>query len=311
MWTRRMPVAVLIATLLSGCSYEGPWLQVWWGDVDAQADPVTFEAGDASAIAGLVFEHPLGDDTAHGIVLTGSWAPASCDIYTDHMRELDALRTEAEGIPLDADGAAWVCERLAGLALEAYGGDGGHRSVHALVGAGAFADPRIAPAPQDLALAADGTLDSDSLPGLGTYVARVLEWGDPQLPETDDEGADRCTAAVLAAWAVPESTAGDGVHAGAFRRYDHRYTAEPAVARTGGDPATVGYSTEGWASPMSGDATTLATVFTDAPAIAGSSYPQMVAGTDGESIVLEPCPTAAGAVGWSFPELSATAEAER
>ena len=217
MKTTRIAAAALLATAAPGCSFEGPWLQTWWGDLAAETEVAAFEAGASSALAGLVFEQSLGDATGTGVVLLGSWAPASCDVYVDHMRELDALRASADGIALDADGAAWICERLDGLAREAYGGGGDHRAVHALVGAGLGDDPRLAPASADLTLDGDGVLDPASLPGVGEYVGRVLEWGAAQLPGAGDEPGGRCTAAVLGAWAEDGAVAADGVGAGAFR----------------------------------------------------------------------------------------------
>jgi len=311
MKTTRIAAAALLATAAPGCSFEGPWLQTWWGDLAAETEVAAFEAGASSALAGLVFEQSLGDATGTGVVLLGSWAPASCDVYVDHMRELDALRASADGIALDADGAAWICERLDGLAREAYGGGGDHRAVHALVGAGLGDDPRLAPASADLTLDGDGVLDPASLPGVGEYVGRVLEWGAAQLPGAGDEPGGRCTAAVLGAWAEDGAVAADGVGAGAFRVYQHRFLGEETVARSGADPAAVGCATEGWASAVDGDATAAATVFTDAPAIAGSEYAQMVAGTRGESIPLTPCEGAAAFSHWAFPELAATAGADR
>jgi len=311
MKTTRIAVAALIMTAGSGCSFEGPWLQTWWGDLAGEAETASFQAGDSSALAGLAFDRLVGDEVGTGVVLLGSWAPGSCDIHTDHMRELDALRTAAAGVALDADGAAWICERLDGLARESYGGEGDHRAVHAVVGPGEPEGARLVPAPAEIALDQDGALDPATLPGAGEYVARVLEWGAPQLPGAGDEPGGRCTAAVLGAWAEEGATAADGVRAGAFRVYHHRFLGEENVAQAGAEAAPVGFATEGWSGAATGGASTVATIFTDAPAIAGSTFPQMVAGTRGDAVDLAPCDAAAAYGDWAFPELEPAAEGAR
>jgi hypothetical protein len=292
----------LCVIALSGCSFEGPWLQVWWGDLASESEPATFEAGEAATSAGLVFDQPVGDETATIIVLLGSWAPGSCDIHVDYMREVETVRNSVTTDDMNADGAAWICEQLAGLAREAYGELGDHRAVHALVGPGAPAGAQLRPAGDDLTLDETGLLDLTSIPQAGTYVARVLEWGSPQLPNAEDEPAGRCTAAVLGAWAEDGAIPADGVTAGAFRRYEHRHTGDPTVARASGDPSPVGFATEGWGTD---DVTVAATVFTDAPAIPGSEFAQMVVGTEGTPIPLEACPAAAATYYWAFPEFIA------
>jgi hypothetical protein len=304
MMIMRTALMGLAISALTGCSFEGPWLQTWWGDLAAEDPQVSFEVGSASALRGLAFEQALPDGTSGtGVVLVGSWAPASCDTYVDHMRELDALRDAAADVPLDADSAAWICERLQGLALETYGDTGDHRAVHIVVGSGMDGEDRLAPASEDVALDELGALDLTTVPGTGTFAARVLEWGSPQLPDMGVDASGRCTGAVLGAWASEDATAADGVVAGAFRVYSHRFQSGETVPQTGGEPAPVGLATEDWANAAEGGASAAVTVFTDAPAIAGNTFPQMAAGTRGETVPLAACDAAATYSGWAFPEL--------
>lgn len=202
----RSLLAVPLCCALWSCDAGVGNLHTYWGP-DGTLDGLTaLTQGQGLAVRGLVTRTLLPQDDPLQfleVVLVEAETPVTCSMYGAWLEEVEGLQAYAVEVfaqPVDDRPEAWesyLCQELAGAALDIFGGDGSYRALHALMNStGSGPDGDL------FRPASPGGSTSDYLGGnlaasqAGRYVGRLYERGKhangvlPSSADTSFEATD-------------------------------------------------------------------------------------------------------------------------
>ncbi len=341
----RLSLAISLSLVLSclpSCAPEstvlGSW---WWPAIDPAHD---LDGGYGVRVRGYatrVSTDTLPSRDYLGLMFVSSDSPTSCSAYAGYLSslaetqrwfdEVTSPEVSSDERPSNAQILGYVCQSIAEASLEAFGGDGSYRALHAIMDlsdGGPLATGEFGAAPKGAAAAQFGGAE---LLTSSTYVARLYErtvHGEGILPDLSSDGNagdfDPLAAcpAIFSNLLDNNSAIPDGqvpVLNAAAHRYYHHYRsqatlcwptresgAEPCtgfderdlnvsnaiVARDYGDLATLG----GEVSPS---------VFLEvAGAVDSFPYEQVLVSTQAEPVAVEACPELGDVLPFIWPELA-------
>ncbi len=330
-----LAATAVVASLIAGCAVEGTAVQSWWGPVETAGTNASFASGGTFAAGGLVHSFTTQNNGAErdylGVVLVGQEdGPASCSVYVDFLRRMEAAQEYLEEVvladprPPADEWSQYLCQSIRGASVEAFGRDGAYRAVHALLdvtGGGVSESGIFRPAP----LAAEETEypGAEVLTEAGTYVGRVYErsrHGDGILPSGEVPGRDSDVdpisgCATIAQALLDELDRGRddypdrwslALQAGTHRYY-HHHTSQEQIQLDAGDPLEVGITLPGWASAGVDGAPGGFTFFGQvarAPEL--FPYEQILLSSQSSPLEFVSCPLLSQHVGLVWPEILGT-----
>ena len=328
-----LATAVLLLTALSGCSEPDGRLQSWWGPLDSVDGGTPFSSGGQFGVTG--FGHRVITDSVPardllGVALVGGTETVTCSLYASYLDEVAALQDyvqEVLALPEDQqpprqDLYAYVCQGIEGAAIEAFGGDGSYRAVHALldVSDGGPSSGLFRPAPP-------GT-DGVAYPGgallvPSSVVTRVYErsrHGEEILPEGGDGAWHATDVDPIASCPLifdqllkdreegrtdyPDR-ASVALQAGTHRYY-HHYTSQEEIDLAAGTPLQVAFAMGGWEQMASSGADLVATMFGRTSRAPDTfPYSQILLSTRTSSVRVQPCADLTANLALIWPEVEA------
>lgn len=323
---------ILAVAPLLGCSEDGTSLQSWWGPVERPDTDASFAAGGSFAAQGLVHSfttQAVGTERDYlGVVLVGGEdGPASCSVYVDYLRSIQAAQEYLEEVivadprPPADEWSQYLCQSIRGASVEAFGRDGVYRAVHALldVTGGSVAETGIF-RPASLGAEETAFPGAEVLTEPGTYVGRVYErarHGDGILPSGEipgrDSDVDPITGCATIAQALVDELDREradypdrwsvALQAGTHRYY-HHHTSQEEIQLDAGAPLDVGITLADWATAGVGGGSGALTFFGQvarAPEL--FPYEQMLLSSQTTALDFESCPLLSQHVSLVWPEL--------